>query len=380
MEINQMRSWTRKTPLDGSQQTQYKEIWEYADGQKTIASFEVEVTIGKPLDVLGLKNSSLQDIRDFAKFLQQTASKIYKPSNKYRQVNFCPCCEFSTIDAFELFSIFDIPYHRCQQCGHVFIRQQPLIEERNELFTESDDIASFYTDMESLETRMQQVIQPKVDWSLQVFQQYWKKPFERVLDVGAGAGHFVEGVRRQGFQAEGYELSNASRRFAKEVFGIDLHGDDFLAATNITQGQFDLITFWGLLEYTPEPSNFIKSSHRLLESKNSMLVVEVPRFDCYSTAIQTQYPHKVSRHLDPTSHVNCFSDASITTVLFNNGYKPVAVWYFGMDVYELLVQLGLESARDDFVKQFAHLIPELQNYLDAAKLCDDIIIAAVPLD
>lgn len=110
-----------------------------------------------------------------------------------------------------------------------------------------------------------------------------------------------------------------------------------------------------------------------------MLVVEVPRFDCLSTAIQKEFPATVARHLDPTSHVNCFSDASLATALYNSGFKPIAAWYFGMDIYEYLVQLSIHSD-PGLIEKCASLIPSLQAGVDHAQWCDDLVIAAVPME
>jgi hypothetical protein len=109
------------------------------------------------------------------------------------------------------------------------------------------------------------------------------------------------------------------------------------------------------------------------------LVVEVPRFDCFGSAVQEQFPTTVARHLCPTSHVNVFSDGSVAEALYRSGFKPVAAWYFGMDAYELLVQLSLHSHDGDIIHQLAHLIPPLQASLDSGLLCDDLLIAATPL-
>ena len=49
------------------------------------------------------------------------------------------------------------------------------------------------------------------------------------LDVGAGGGHFVAGLRDAGIAADGIEISVASRQFASEAFGITLSERDFLA-------------------------------------------------------------------------------------------------------------------------------------------------------
>ncbi|MHC4887177.1 MAG: hypothetical protein ACYTGH_19030, partial [Planctomycetota bacterium] len=85
------------------------------------------------------------------------------------------------------------------------------------------------------------------------------------------------------------------------------------------------------------------------------------------------------RHIDPASHVNLFSDGAIMSLLHNSGFQPVAAWYFGMDAYEWLVQTAMGSGHHDLLDQLSPRIPALQTWFDRARLCDDIIVAAVPV-
>jgi hypothetical protein len=67
------------------------------------------------------------------------------------------------------------------------------------------------------------------------------------------------------------------------------------------------------------------------------------------------------------------------TALARNGFRPVAAWYFGMDAYELLVQIALRSPNGaEVLERSAALIPYVQSCLDAARACDDIVLACVP--
>jgi hypothetical protein len=138
------------------------------------------------------------------------------------------------------------------------------------------------------------------------------------------------------------------------------------------------VTCWGLLEYTPEPSRFVAAARRQLTG-NGLLIVEVPRADSLSSAIQAQHPDQVWRHLAPGSHVNVFSDASIATLLHDNGFRPIAAWYFGMDFYELLCQFAASLGDDRILKQLGRLVAPMQAWLDAAEFVDDLILAAVPV-
>lgn len=374
-----MKTWTRITLLNSGAQSRITETWAYCDGDRTIASFEVDVTVGKPLDVLGLKGTSLQEIRDYATFLRKTAGDLYAPHRSRRQLSICPCCDSDTTAAPDALVIFGAAYKRCPQCGHVFISTQPTPESLTEVFRASEEHSATYIDRASLELRLTQVVTPKLDWVRQVYHRHCQREPASVLDVGAGGGHFIEVARRAGMRAEGYEISRASREFAREVFDIELWPQDYLTETHPI-GEFDVVTFWGLMEYLPEPKDFLRAARQHLDPRTGMLVVEVPRFDAISTAIQREFPATIARHLDPTSHVNCFSDSSLATAFHICGFRPVAVWYFGMDAYELLVQLALQLDIPDGLERLASLIPGLQAAFDSARLCDDIIIAAVPLD
>ena len=128
----------------------------------------------------------------------------------------------------------------------------------------------------------------------------------------------------------------------------------------------------------PEPQSLLKAARKRLAASSGLLIVEVPRFDALGTVVQACNPSSVARHMDPTSHINCFSDASLMTALAQSGFEPVAAWYFGMDAYEMLVQIALRSGHDDVLNKCADMIPAMQAALDFGLQCDDIIVAARP--
>ncbi|MBI5725000.1 MAG: class I SAM-dependent methyltransferase [Planctomycetes bacterium] len=370
-------SWTRKISMSGVDANPGRELWECGEGGKIAASFPVEVSYGKPLNVLGLKGTNLDEVRQYAGFLQRTADSLYRGGAAMRRLENCPCCDSPSGPAIDDAKIFGVPYSRCPECGHAFVRQQPTLETIHSVFAESQEHSQTYVDRSAVEIRMNQIIKPKIDWAVRQYNRQFGRAFRTAIDVGAGGGHFVAGLKRAGVDAKGYEISKSSRAFAREAFDIELLGEDFLAAGQSDKAE--LITFWGLLEYTPDLLDFIRKAAGRLDRGCGMLVVETPRYDCLGTAIQKLCPQTVARHLDPTSHVNCFSDASLAGALDRCGFKPVAAWYFGMDVYELLVQQALRLDDKDVLGKMAFAIQPLQQCLDSARACDDIIVAAVPI-
>lgn len=371
-------AWRRRTDLT-SRGPHRKETWE-CDHDGLSRSFDIDVTVGKPLDIVRLKGgASLDEMRAYSAFLLETARELYGPNRKRREVVQCPCCATDSDRAVEECVVFGVPYSRCGHCGHVFVRSQPLPEALAALFAESEGHAAPYTDRAALELRLAQVVRPKLQWLLRVYEHEYARRPATLIDVGAGGGHFVHVSRQEGLSADGYELNEGSRRFARNMFDIELLGADFLQDAPLPGvDELDVITYWGLLEYVSEPERFFAAARQRLSPGSGMLIVEVPRVDCLGSAIQRASPDTVTRHLDPTTHMNLFSDASLATALVRSGFRPVAAWYFGMDAYELLTNLGRQLDERRILDELAGLIPDIQACLDAACVCDDIVVAALP--
>lgn len=370
--------WFRRIAMDGIEKKNSREIWDYSDKNGNILStFPVEVTLGKSLNVLKLKNTSLKETRSYVEFLRETVKNLYGVKENLYRIEHCPCCDTDSSKGIEAFTAFDIVYTQCQMCGHAFVAEQLLPQILKDVFARSEEHSSIYINPETVEPRLRDVVSPKLKWVQSVYEKEYPQKITKLVDVGAGGGHFVEVCRRNSISATGFEISASSRKFARDIFGLELLDQDFLQYQPGNE-KYDVVAFWGLLEYIQKPQHFVSKVQSML-SPEGMLVIEVPRYDCLSTSAQREFPDQISRHLDPSSHVNCFSDSSLLTLLYKSGFKPVAAWYFGMDVYELLTQMALTADNPGMIEQFAHSIPGLQNLCDQHFMCDDIIIAAVPM-
>ena len=371
-----MRSWRRESALAQSHDGAGSEAWVLRDEDVIVERFPVSARYGKPLDILRLRGEGTVELREYARQFEQIVQRLYG-GHELDTLSGCPCCEQSTQSAATVITVYGVAYLRCGACGHVFVGAQPTPKALASAFEEEGDLSTFYVDPATLDVRMKEIIQPKLDWVLDVYRREHGRAPRSLVDIGAGAGHFVAGCRRNGLRAEGYEISKSSVRFAKEVFSLDLIHGDYLAQER--GDEFDVVTMWGLLEYAPDPGKFIAAARRQMSAYGGMLILEVPRADSLSLAVQQQFADSVWRHAMPDSHMNLFSDASLATVLYDNGFRPVAAWYFGMDVYELLMQIGLRLESEEFLRRFAALVPALQSQLDASRFSDDIVVAALPI-
>jgi len=107
--------------------------------------------------------------------------------------------------------------------------------------------------------------------------------------------------------------------------------------------------------------------------------VQVPNANSVSSMIQTVFPEHVFRHMSPVSHIMLFAESSLARALAETGFEPVAFWFLGLDVYELVNTLVLLNERVQGSELQAALMRQmngLQAVLDRAELGDGIICVA----
>jgi 2-polyprenyl-3-methyl-5-hydroxy-6-metoxy-1,4-benzoquinol methylase len=350
-----------------------REIWRRTDRP---ASFEIDVSLGKPFDVTRLKGETSDTLRKWGEEYGAMARAAYGAPASLVRIADCPCCEASTEQAAPFASIYGAEYRRCLHCGHVFLLRQRSNDALNKSFEQTDDYAREYIDSAQIELRIQQIMAPKLKWVVEQYAKRYGRAPQSLLDVGAAGGHFVKVARNGDIRADGVELNTAAVAFAKRAFDLDLIRADFFTA--VLPQQYDIVTFWGLLEYTPQPRTFVRRARDLLTPQAGMLIIEVPRADCVGSAVQQEFSETVWRHLEPCTHMNVYSDAGLATVLHDQGFDPVAAWYFGMDVFELLTQLSIALDDSAVIGKLKAVIAPLQKCLDMAELGDDLVLAAVP--
>ncbi len=350
--------WFRNIPLESS--NHQKEIWGFdkGDGQHI---YGMDVTFGKPVDILSLKANMVEDYQNKVNIISKSRKEIYK--TKLKEVEHCPICGKRQFKS--ALQIYGARYVQCENCTHYFVRAIPSKEVLDEFYKKDTEYQSTYADPKTTQTRINQVAIPKLHWIIKQYERLYGKKPNKILDVGAGSGHFVKACKDVGYKAVGIEPSISGRKFASLNLEVELEDGDFPKNYGHFE-DFDIVTFWGVLEHVTNPMSFLWAAKQVV-SKQNLVVAEVPRWDCLSTTIQTIFPNSVVRHLDPLGHIQCFTDSSLATAFVENGYSPVACWLFGMDAYEMLAQLNV-------LNELGEYIPQIQERLDLAKLSDEVVI------
>jgi 2-polyprenyl-3-methyl-5-hydroxy-6-metoxy-1,4-benzoquinol methylase len=97
----------------------------------------------------------------------------------------------------------------------------------------------------------------------------------RLLEIGAGHGHFLDVARRAGWEVTGVEVSREAVRDAKAWYqGVEVHCGTVEEA-DLAPASFDLVALWHTLEHLLDPVGVLRRASRLLK-RGGMLIVGVP--------------------------------------------------------------------------------------------------------
>ena len=109
-----------------------------------------------------------------------------------------------------------------------------------------------------------------------------------------------------------------------------------------------------------------------------MVISKVPRWDALGTAAQILNSSTIIRHLDPMGHIMIFSDASAAEIYYRNNLRPVGAWYYGMDVYETLMQIGNQLNEYEPLIRLGNFQINLQQFIDEARFSDGLTLVGIP--
>ncbi len=339
--------------------------------------FEVNTYLGKKTDLLALKKNIVETLKKQQSYYKKSRTDIYKKANT-EAVSSCPVCAESSSNAEIKTIIYGAKYAMCQKCTHVYVLERPSKSAIEGFYLNDITYAATYTDKAAAESRLNAIAVPWLEWTIDVFTKAHGREPKKILDVGSGAGHFVEACRRKGIEANGIELSESSRTFSKEIWNIELDGRDFLKIGNDYEG-YDIVTFWGLLEHTPNPGAILEKAYQIVSKSDAgMVISKLPRWHSLSSAIQQLSTDTVIRHLDPMGHIMAFTDASAAELYYKNKFSPFAAWYYGMDAYETLMQVATKTESYEAFTKTGPLQMELQQFVDENIFSDGITLAGIP--
>jgi SAM-dependent methyltransferase len=242
-------------------------------------------------------------------------AEIAKASfQEYEKLTACPVCGSVKIN-----TAFEPDVARCASCRVFFRNPRPTQAE----IQRSYDVGANYAEWQ----------QSATDRGLM-----WKRrleliiPFKqcgRLLDIGAGDGHFLDIAKAAGFETYGTELSLTGAEYAEGRGHHLLIGQ--LKEIGFDGLKFDMVTIWHVLEHVPNPGEALEIVSSLLKP-DGILALAVPNEENQLF----RYRLRAGRGRNPLGslvwskeiHLTHFQPATLRRALYGAGLVPIR---FGVD-------------------------------------------------
>jgi 2-polyprenyl-3-methyl-5-hydroxy-6-metoxy-1,4-benzoquinol methylase len=162
---------------------------------------------------------------------------------------------------------------RCNGCSLAYLSPQPAERDQQELYGETyfnseDGTQRGYSSYLAQAANLRATFRERLPYLVV------SGPGNRLLDVGAAAGHFVKEAREAGWNAEGLEYSRWAAEYANRELGVPVR-EGTLENAGFPAGAFDVVTMWEVIEHLADPRNALREIRRIL-TPDGMLHLSTP--------------------------------------------------------------------------------------------------------
>jgi SAM-dependent methyltransferase len=180
-------------------------------------------------------------------------------------------------------------------------------------------------------------------------------PPGRLLEVGCGHGEFLAAARGHGYEVCGLE-PHPARAAACEAQGIPVRRE-FLEATTLPPGSFDVVYHCDLVSHFLDPRESLRQMAALLKP-GGVLCFEAGLLACVSSGW-----HRVIRRVGLEHHLWLYTRPGLDRIIRESGLEIVASQRFGLIPYlfagraaalaSKLVSRGLRATRTEAGRRLA---------------------------
>jgi len=322
----------------------------------------------------------------FADFLTNNDSalnSVLEVNEKYRAMatrEYCKICKSLISRDVRLLS-FNINYFLCTTCGHLNGEFEDEGEFAQYLYSENSGANYSENYSKDYHERVQNIYVPKANFLVESLKQISDVSPQSlsILDVGAGAGHFLKALEDLGVDAKGVEVNEVlvsnSANFLIQSKVEKIHPNMVLEIIKLADAI--VISLIGTLEHLEDPMAAVEAFN---ESNAQYLYLSVPMVS-FTALLQGLNESIYPRHLS-AGHTHLFSEKSIDYLKDKYQLKSVAEWWFGTDLLDLARTLTAIKNKEGTLKNhplfvnnyISTILDELQGVLDRNKLCSELHI------
>ena len=264
----------------------------------------------------------------------------------------CPTCDDSEYNIVFNKDYMDIV--KCEQCELVYTN--PIFDEEHYKTTyKSEDYQEIVKDLgeESHNYRVQRFGDERVSIMAKFLQD---NKTVKYLDVGCSTGFVVEAAKNTGWEAIGIDLNPSAIDFGRSR-GLDLRNNS-LDEISFTDGYFDAISLFDVIEHLPNPKDVINQALKYLKV-GGILFIYVPNWDSASRILMGKDAHFIW----PTHHLNYYTPRTIINFMENLGLRLEYLATEGLDIVDYIWRE--EEVNKNNVEALKKIVDKLQFFINA---------------
>ena len=212
----------------------------------------------------------------------------------------------------------------CKDCGLLYTTPRPNKDEIGKYY-KSDE---YYSHQENKEGFIPKVYE-KVK-SINLKNKYTiateKTRKGKILDIGCGVGDFLHTMEQHGWEGTGVEPSEEAKAIAKKRIKAQLFSSE--EQENLTEGSFDVITMWHVLEHVDALRWQIQQLYRLCKP-GGRIIIALPNYKSYDG----QYYKAAWAAYDVPRHLNHFNEETIIKIFEESHLKHIKTEKLHWDAY-----------------------------------------------
>lgn len=138
----------------------------------------------------------------------------------------------------------------------------------------------------------------------------------RILDIGCGTGVFLELAQREGWDVWGIEIADDGREMANQRLGGERVFADIQELPS--DGQFDIITMWAIIEHLPNPELYVANVARCLAA-DGVVAIATPN----TRSLNYRLFGSRWRYMIPPEHLVYFNLDNLAMLVEKYGLVPI---------------------------------------------------------
>jgi SAM-dependent methyltransferase len=234
----------------------------------------------------------------------------------------CDNCRYDDIKLLFIKNGFNIV--KCNNCGLVYTNPRISPESAPDIYDENyfkspDSLITGYDNYVKERPTIEATFKKRMGFIFNNSPSLATAKSPRLLDIGCATGFLLNLFRELGWDVQGIELSAFALSYAVSELRLPVHHGS-VGSVNLSEGVYDLITSWDVIEHSYTPKADLIKIHRLLRSGGYLAII-TPNRDSWHARL---LGHKWVEYEKPEEHLYFFGKRTFSQILNEIGFEVVA--------------------------------------------------------